>query len=178
MDSEFTLFIALAAIAFGAALLAVVTQWLKTDEATAAAEVGVRMSLKSLEQPPGPREQPLQLSATADVLDHAIPVEYPAPARPASAEVAAAVEEPLYHLPALEAANPERLSDDVTSLSRLFFGWGTGGMVVGMGLGGAMYGFVGAMLGALALSAATIGGVVVVVALLDRSRARAEATKG
>lgn len=178
MESEFSIFIALAAIAFCVALLAVVTQWLKADDEAAATEIGIQVSLKSLDRSSETlTEQPLQLSAVADTMDHAIPADRRTAERPAPAAVTDAEAESVYHLPALEIENPEQLSDDTTSLSRLFFGWGLGGMAVGLGLGAAMYGFVGALLGGIVLSAASIGAVVVVVALLDRSRARARAAQ-
>ncbi len=46
MDTDLTLFIVVAAVALGTALSAMMTQWLKADDAAADAELGVRTSLR------------------------------------------------------------------------------------------------------------------------------------
>ncbi len=48
MDTEYALFIAVTAVALGTALLAMITQWLKADDAAADAEIGVRLSLQQI----------------------------------------------------------------------------------------------------------------------------------
>lgn len=50
MDTQYTIFIAVAAGAFAVALLGVLAQWLKADDAALDAEVGVREAMRRLEE--------------------------------------------------------------------------------------------------------------------------------
>jgi hypothetical protein len=140
MGTEQTIFIAMAAIAFGVALLAVITQWLKADELAAGMEEDVRVNLDRMR------------TAAQD------PPERVAFARAEAFEG--------------EAPAPARLADDETALSRLFLGWGAAGTVTGMAFGGVMWGVVGALMGAVVLSALSIAMVVVAVLVVDHARAK------
>ena len=134
MDSQHIIFIATAVIAFGVALLAVITQWLKADDVAADIEQDVRTQLVAMK------------AVAADALEGG------------------------------QLASPEpvplRLSEDETALSRLFLAWGTAGMVVGLGLGAATGGPVGALLGGVVMVAVSIGLVVLGVLAVERARER------
>lgn len=166
MNTEYTLYVLLAGIAFGAALFSVVSQWLKADEMTAAIETGLQVSfLRGAPQHvPGigkmPPQWPLPSGGVA-----------PRPATPPTEMFVAPVEtetkatetKPDLHL----------IGDDETALSRLCLGWGGAGTLLGMMAGGATYGFVGALLGAVIISTASVGAVVIAVVLLDRAKVKA-----
>ena len=68
----------------------------------------------------------------------------------------------------VDLTKPQLIADDETALSRLCFGWGGGGMLVGMLSGAATYGYVGALLGSVILSTAAIGVAVIIALMLDR----------
>ena len=139
MDTGHTILIATAALAFGVALLAVITEWLKADEVAADVEKDMRANLERMRT--GAQDPPETATLAVNVA-----LDAEVPATPA-------------------------LADDETALSRLFFGWGIAGMVTGMALGAVMWGAVGALLGGVVLTAASIGLVVVAVLAIDHARA-------
>ncbi|HEX7476231.1 MAG TPA: hypothetical protein VF331_00350 [Polyangiales bacterium] len=148
MDTEHAIFIATAAVAFGIALLAVITQWLKADEIAADVEVDVRTNLNEMRAVDNGTAKP---TATPQIVTARLEVE-------AGDTLGAA---------------PAKLADDETALSRLFFGWGIAGMITGIALGAVMWGAVGALLGGVVLTALSVGTVVVGVLAVDRAREQA-----
>ncbi len=143
MNAEYTVFVMLAGIVFGVALLAVVIQWLKADDFSASVEEGLQRH--ALERP------------------HAVlPPIFPGTAAPVLPEAAApeskAVVEP----------KPYLIGDDEKALARLCMGWGAGGTVAGMVAGALISGFVGALLGSVMLSTVSIGVLVLVVLVRDQ----------
>ena len=68
----------------------------------------------------------------------------------------------------VDLTKPELIADDETAVARLCFGWGGGGMIVGILSGAATHGFVGALLGSVILSAAAIGLAVIIAITLDK----------
>ncbi len=149
MDTEHALFVATAAVAFGVALLTVITQWLKADDVAEDVELDVRNNLAHLH------------SAAAESPTTRYGAELVS-ARTADDTAADGVR----HVTG-------KLAEDETELARLFFGWGTAGMLVGLGLGGAMAGVVGALIGGVVMTAIAIGTVVVAVIVIDRIHAQA-----
>ena len=140
-NSDFVPFTVVAAVAFGAALIWVMTQWLKADAAASSVEREVQRKLDQLD--------------AAEVRTFAQPPAHAA-ATPAT--------------PADEAAAAAALEKEETALARLLLGWGTAGTVVGMVAGAVMASFVGALLGAVAGSVLATIGVVVAVALKAPAR--------
>jgi hypothetical protein len=144
MYTETTIFIAAAAVAFVSAAIAIVSHWIKVDDATSAAEVRVRASLRELHAEAG---DDAASRGAALAMTHTL------------AETAGALE-----------AAPACLADDETALSRLFAGWGGAGMLLGITCGGVVGGPTGALLGGVAATTVSIGAVVVAVLVIDRVR--------
>jgi hypothetical protein len=171
MNTEYTLYVLLAGIAFATALLSVVSQWLKADEMTTAIETGLQVSF--LRGAPGhvpgigrmPPQWPLPSGGVA-----------PRPAMPAAPEVYGPRDETEVEVETKATETKpdlQLIGDDETALSRLCLGWGGAGTLLGMMAGGATYGFVGALLGAVIISTASVGAVVIAVVLLDRAKVNA-----
>ena len=161
-----SLFTAVAGAAFGVALLWVMLQWLKVDQATTVAEQDVRKSIARLQE----QTRAMQ-AASEQPTNHAMmsldrygePFPATSGTKPETDEVeATAVSEE-------EAAKQARpLSQDETELSRLLFGWGASGMVFGLVFGAVTGGAPGATAGGLIGS--TLGVFLVVVAALALDR--------
>ncbi len=132
MNSENTVNLLLVAIS-GVAMLGVMLQWLRSDEAAVALGAGLRHSA---------------LEGTLGSVPEAV--------APRGDDAVSA------------RAQPVLLADDETALSRLCFAWGAGGTVLGLGVGAALSGFVGALLGSVVCSALAIAAVVVFVIVHDR----------
>ena len=145
MNSEFALYVSFAALAFGAALFAVVIEWLKSDASSAVVEAG--LGANTLRR-------------------HSFEIGTGGTRTAESREVAKAVE------PATTTgaapARPELIAEDEGALARLCLGWGASGTLLGMAAGAVIWGYVGALLGAVVFSTASIGAVVVAVLILDR----------
>ena len=156
-----SLFTAVAGAVFGIALLWVMAQWLKVDEAAAVGEQDVRKGVERLHEQVRASMQSAKEPPTADVL--ATLDRYGDPF-PTTTPTDAAAEE------AEREAVP--LAQDETALSRLLFGWGASGMVFGLVFGGVSAGAAGAVIGGFLGS--TLGIVVVVlgVLVLDRIGAK------
>jgi hypothetical protein len=153
-------FTAVAGVAFGIALLWVMTQWLKADQAAASAEQDVRRGIEKLQQQ-AMMSQSVGSSAAHGALPPVDRYGDPFPAAEASDQ---ADEQ--------EAAKDRPLADDETALSRLLFGWGATGMVFGLIAGASSAGAVGATIGAVLGSTLAIATVVIGVIVLDRIGAK------
>ncbi|MEI8255252.1 MAG: hypothetical protein WCJ30_06210 [Deltaproteobacteria bacterium] len=142
MSAEYTVFVMLAGIVFGVALLAVIIQWLKADDISAAVEEGLARHV--LERP------------------HVVlPPIFPG-------TLARVLPEAVTEAPVRDQSKPGLIGDDEVALGRLCFGWGAGGTVIGLVAGALYSGFVGALLGSVISSAVAIGVVVVVVLVRDQ----------
>lgn len=155
---------AVAGAVFGIALLWVMAQWLKVDEAAAVGEQEVRRGVERLREQARASMQSTEEPPTSNVLSTLDRYGDPFPA---TTDADAAAEE------AAREAVP--LAQDETALSRLLFGWGASGMVFGLVFGGVSAGAAGAVIGGFIGS--TVGVVVVVIGvlLLDRIGAKKSA---
>ncbi|MEI8254380.1 MAG: hypothetical protein WCJ30_01775 [Deltaproteobacteria bacterium] len=152
MYTQWTLYVLLSGIAFAVAILSVMKQWLSADMDVATVETGLR------------RERAENNAAMMASLDGTAGSAMDVPeARSAAAGRTEARDE----------SKPLLIADDENAVARLCFGWGGGGMLVGMLSGAATHGFVGALLGSVILSAASIGVAVVVALVLDRATLKA-----
>jgi len=158
-----SLFTAVAGVVFGIALLWVMTQWLKADQASASAEQDVRKGIKRLQK----QAMVLRTAAEAPMAQSAALDRYgdPFPGTPGSSQTIDDVDEEA-------AAEAVPLADDETALSRLLLGWGASGMVLGLVIGALSYGAPGATIGGVLGSAVAIVIVVIGVLVLDRIGAK------
>ena len=159
---------AVAGVAFGVALLWVMSQWLQADQAATVAEHDVRKGVLRLQRQAGalrpsdlPRENPVRESPLRGLDRYGEPFPVTAAAELAAEEDAAR---------AAEKALP--LGDDETALSRLLFGWGGSGLAFGMVFGAVLYGVVGATMGGVLGSTLGIVAVTIGVSVVDRMRRR------
>lgn len=152
MYTQWTLYVLLSGVAFAVALLSVMKQWLEADANAASVEAGLR------------RERVQNSAVMSTAMDS---VAGSTRDLPESAVVETERAE------ARDDSKPMLIADDETAVARLCFGWGGGGMLVGMLSGAATHGFVGALLGAVSLSAAAIGVAVIVALVLDRATLKA-----
>ncbi|MEI8255921.1 MAG: hypothetical protein WCJ30_09625 [Deltaproteobacteria bacterium] len=150
MNSQWTLYVTLAGFAFAAALLSVIRQWLGADQNAATVEAGLQQG----------REVPEQRGMAMSALSGAAEGEFAPPQTDTRSQ--ARVE-----------SKPMLIADDEEAVARLCLGWGGGGMLVGMLSGAATHGFVGALIGAVTLSAAMVGVAVVIALVLDRQTLKA-----
>jgi hypothetical protein len=154
MYTEWTLYVLLSGVAFVVALASVMRQWLKSDADVAVAENGLRLE-RDREQ--GGAAMMASLGGTA-------PSERDLPeARTAAAD----------QTEARDLSKPQLIAEDEGAVARLCLGWGGGGMLVGMLSGAATHGFVGALLGSVILSAASVGVAVIVALVMDRATLKA-----
>ncbi len=147
MYTQWTLYVLLSGVAFAVALLSVMKQWLAADANVATAEAGLRRERAE--------SNTAMMTSLGGVAAGGQDISESRTATPARIE-------------ARDESKPMLIADDETAVARLCFGWGGGGMLVGMLSGAATHGFVGALLGAVCLSAAAIGVAVVVALVLDR----------
>ncbi len=158
MYTEWTLYVLLSGIAFVVALASVMKQWLKADENVAVAENGLRAE-QARERAPGGVSMMTAIGGTAEQgMDASLPASRSVPVERAEPRA---------------DARPILIAEDEGAVARLCFGWGGGGMLVGMLSGAATRGFVGALLGSVILSAAAVGVAVVVALVLDRATLKA-----
>ena len=152
MYTQWTLYVLLSGAAFAVAILSVMKQWLSADMDVATVETGLR------------RERAENNAAMMASLDGTASSTHDEPQSRTAADT---------RTEARDDSKPMLIADDENAVARLCFGWGGGGMLVGMLSGAATHGFIGALLGAVILSAAAIGVAVVVALVLDRATLKA-----
>lgn len=158
MYTEWTLYVLLSGVAFVVAMVSVMRRWLRADADAEQAEMGLRAER-------GGHDEPAHI-ATMTAMDGATTADHSV-ASPARGSVV------VEKTGARALARPTLIAESEGAVARLCFGWGGGGLLVGMLSGAATHGLLGALLGSVVVSAAAVGVVVVVVLVSDRATLRA-----